>query len=475
MRYVFLILLMVCCGLFASVALAGDSDSEEDSDKEDYPGEFTFGSYGRVQITDDTEGHQGRNTNVVAHGPRIFEPSYGELDLGYTFSSDHDFGAKVLFTLALFEPLAHYSSEYDQTWAVRNMYAEMWGFVPKVPWLHIWAGSRMYRGDDIYLLDYWPLDNLNTIGGGLIFDWEGLDVRTHMGVNRLDDEYQYQTIKIPGATFGSADKVYLDRQRWIASAKATYKLLNLYKGFGMKFSAYGEHHQIGKGRRVDPELMVDDVPIYEPETIDQELPKDSGWVAGGQIGLFGFGPYSHINLFAKWAQDLAAYGEAGIPYGTTNDGLTKGAYEFVGALSANWEFKWAGCMAGGYIRKFKDADVNRYDTDDFIEGAISFRPTVFITEHLHQGFEFSYQQHYPFGLDPNGDDHSVSEVYQYSIMEIVSMGRGMYKRPQIRFVYTISQPNGSARDTYPEGLRRPRDTDHFIGFGVEWWFNSSTY
>ena len=26
----------------------------------------------------------------------------------------------------------------------------------------IWAGSRMYRGDDIYLLDFWPLDNLNT-------------------------------------------------------------------------------------------------------------------------------------------------------------------------------------------------------------------------------------------------------------------------------------------------------------------------
>ena len=32
--------------------------------------------------------------------------------------------------------------------------------------LKVWAGSRMYRGDDIYLLNFWPLDNLNTLGGG---------------------------------------------------------------------------------------------------------------------------------------------------------------------------------------------------------------------------------------------------------------------------------------------------------------------
>ena len=25
----------------------------------------------------------------------------------------------------------------------------------------------MYRGDDIYLLDYWPLDDQNIVGGGV--------------------------------------------------------------------------------------------------------------------------------------------------------------------------------------------------------------------------------------------------------------------------------------------------------------------
>ena len=439
-------------------------------------GKFVFGSYGRVQVTDDTNGHPGRSTNVVAYGPRLFEPSYGEMYLSYTINTPDGFGSKVLFTLALFEPLAHYSGDYEQTWAVRNMYAEAWGFVPYVPWLHIWAGSRMYRGDDIYLLDFWPLDNLNTIGGGLIFDWNGLDVRAHAGVNRLNDDYQFQTIAVPGATFGSGEKVFLNRQRWITSGKTTYELANLYNDFGMKFSLYGEFHHLGKGRRIPEELISENVPLYEPNTIDRELPEDEGWILGGQVGFLGFGPASHLNLFARWAQDLAAYGEAGVPFGTKNDGSAKGAYELVTGLSANWEFKWAGILAGGYLRKFKDADVNKYDTDDFIEGAFVLRPVVFLTEHLHQGFEFSYQQHYPFGLNPNGDEHEVAEVFQYSIMEIVSLGRGSYRRPQIRFVYTISEPNGSAQDTFGStGLRRPDKTEHFLGFGVEWWFNSSTY
>ncbi len=44
----------------------------------------------------------------------------------------------------------------------------------------------MYRGDDIYLLDFWPLDNLNTLGGGLAYTFlDDLDVKLHAGVNQL--------------------------------------------------------------------------------------------------------------------------------------------------------------------------------------------------------------------------------------------------------------------------------------------------
>lgn len=478
---VFLVAIMMPLPAFAEEKSGDDDDtnqnSEEDKNKRELTKSgFLFGSYGRVQVTDDTEGHPGRSTNITAHGSRIFEPSYGELDLSYSINLPDGFGTKVLFTLALFEPLAHYSADYGQIWAVRNMYAEAWGFFPYVPWLHVWAGSRMYRGDDIYLLDFWPLDNLNTVGGGLIFDWEMLDIRAHCGVSRMTKDYQFQKITIPGAGYETSEKVLLDRQRTIASGKATVKLENLYHGFGMKVSAYGEYHHLPDGESIPAELIEDNVPDYKPEDIIEEVPEDEGWVFGGQVGFFGFGPNSHVNLYARWAQDLAAYGEVGVPYGTNNDNTAEGATEFVTGLSANWESKWVGFMMGAYLRRFIDADVNEYDTDDFMEGVFSFRPAVYFTEHLQQGFEFTYQKHYPFGLEADSGEHQVSEVFQYSFLEIVSLSRGNYYRPQFRFVYTISQPNEAARNTYASGdMRRPNKLDHFIGFGVEWWFNSSTY
>ena len=45
---------------------------------------------------------------------------------------------------------------------MRNLYAQ--GTYDNIT---MWAGSRMYRGDDIYLLNWWPLDNQNTVGGGI--------------------------------------------------------------------------------------------------------------------------------------------------------------------------------------------------------------------------------------------------------------------------------------------------------------------
>ena len=56
----------------------------------------------------------------------------------------------------------------------------------------------MYRGDDIYLLDWWPLDNQNTIGGGASYDFKKTDTRVaaHVGMQRLDDPYQYQVTQV---------------------------------------------------------------------------------------------------------------------------------------------------------------------------------------------------------------------------------------------------------------------------------------
>ncbi len=433
---------------------------ESGRDTENTPDGFYFGSYGRVPVTGDLDGHPGYSSNVVHHGARIMEGPYAELDFGYKLSHpDNHFNVKILSTLALFEGLFHYTGVDDQKIGLRNLYAEVSGFLPYVS---LWMGSRMWRGDDIYLLDYWPLDNLNTYGGGLSVDWQGLQLRFHMGVNRLMDDYQYQEIKVPGRAMWAETITGLDRQRLISSLKATYHLFNLKDDFSMKFSAYGEFHHLPSGG-----LTLED-------QTTQDLPSDKGFLAGAQIGMWGFGKSSHLNLFFKYAAGLAAYGEWSSPWGLADDYSTDGAYEFVSGASFNWESHWVGVTAGGYLRRFSDADDNKYDMDDFWEGIFTVRPSIYVWDHFQQAFELSYQQRKPDGIQPLTDKVESPYVVQFSVIEILSWDRSSFERPHFRLFYTMSYLNDHALNLYPVGDRRSdKNIQHFLGAGVEWWFNSS--
>ncbi len=55
------------------------------------------------------------------------------------------------------------------------------------------------------------------------------------------------------------------------------------------------------------------------------------------------------------------------------------------------------------------------------------------------------------------------------------LGRGTYSRPQIYFIYTVSRMNDDARIALydPRDVRYGDEVVHYLGAGVEWWFNSS--
>ena len=148
---------------------------------------FRFGSYGRVQPSMDPEHlSTGRQVSIVSPKPRVDEGTYVEITLGYTpYRDENGTEVEVVTTLALDgAKLFHYDGNWDASLAIRNLYVEarnLW-----LDGLTVWAGSRMYRGDDIYLLDFWPLDNLNTYGGGI--GWHGkprTNIDLHFGTNRL--------------------------------------------------------------------------------------------------------------------------------------------------------------------------------------------------------------------------------------------------------------------------------------------------
>ncbi|MBU6162515.1 MAG: carbohydrate porin [Myxococcales bacterium] len=427
-------------------------------------GEFQFGSYGRVVVASDLDGGAGKEVNVVSFGPRLKESPYLELDLAYALRTNTDAEFRTVVTAALVNAMFHYDGDFDGQIALRNAFVEASGF--GVEGLSFWAGSRMYRGDDIYLLNFWPMDNLNTVGGGTRYAFTpDMSLAVHFGANRLDNRLQFQNVAVPAPTFGTENRILNDRLRPIVSARWEHLFHELAPGVGIKYVVWGDFQRLGEGVTRDN----NDVEI--------ELPADTGYTLGAQVGAWGFTPNGFANLFVRYSRGLAVAGELNIPTaGLATDRTYASASLVRLGTSFNAESRWIGVTGGAYMQWFSDADDVNYDRDDYAEGVFAVRPAIFITDHFHQAFEISYQRRVPEGLSPRTDSYLEPAILQFGFMPTLSLGRGMYRRPVLRLIYAASLLNAGARDLFPEGdPRHEASTQHFLGLGAEWWFNSSTY
>lgn len=444
---------------------APESEGDAEQKSRSLRSGFGFGSYGRVGVSSDAEGGKGQRLGFVTHQPRLGEEPYVELDFYYHAQPIE--GSETTFTatttLALNEELFHFNGNWESALALRNLYVE--GNDVFLPGLGIWVGSRMYRGDDIYLLDFWPLDSLNTLGGGIHYRFGQTWVGWHFGVNRLRDAYQYQEVAVPGLDNTSETVVLLNRQRYITSLKAEQLFDDDGTGFGSKVKIYGEFHHIGEGT----------LNAHRPEIEQEQLMADFGWLAGAQYTLWGFGPSSHVHLFARYARGLAAYGEFAIPFGLDDNKRAKEAEEFLTALSGNWEWdSWIGLMLAGYARYFKDADSNKYDWEDGWEYVVAARPQVFLHRHFAIAGELSYQTRNPAGLNPWTGRKEIPGIFKFSVFPMVTYDKGSFARPQLRLIYTLTHQNEAARDMYnPLDPRHEMEVAHYFGLQAEWWFNST--
>ena len=422
---------------------------------------FRFGSYGRVQPSMDPESlSSGHQASIVSPRPRVDEGTYVEITLGYTpYRDENGTEVEVVTTLALDgAKLFHYDGNWDASLAIRNLYVEarnLWfdGFT-------VWAGSRMYRGDDIYLLDFWPLDNLNTYGGGI--GWHGktrTNIDLHFGTNRLTNGYQYEVISTESSRYvGTEDVVYLDRQRFIASLKAEQQW-----GTDIQFKAklYGEVHAIKEGEWIET----------QPELI-KKLPSDSGWLIGAEFGMWNFLDDSFLNVFLKYGRGLAAYGEMAVPFGFSSDLKASGASQFLFGLSTGLDFKYVNVLAAGYVRYFADADGISEDYDDGVDGVWDIRITGRIGKYFAPGIELSQQLRHANGVNPETLSQDLASVFKFSLLPAVRFGDGILARPEIRVNYTLSVLNDAARYMFNEKDHlRDAKIEHFLGIAAEWWFN----
>lgn len=430
---------------------------------------FHFGSYGRVRAATDMRGGGPQWGNIVRNGSRLDNGPYAELELRNTQYTDDGLRVRVVSTLAFQGDPFHYTGKFETQMAIRNLFVDVRGLGH--PGLTVWAGSRMYRGDDIYLLDFWPLDNLNTLGGGAIFDaTKSTRLQMHVGTNRLiDGTFQYQQKALPNPTgVGGTQTATLNRPRTIVSGKITQFFPHNTARQGFKVSIHGEGHILPSG------ISESSSTIEQPATY---LPADNGFVIGAQATPYGFGDsQGFAHLFVRYARGLAAYGDMSIPYGLNPEKKASGANEFLVALAGNVQVDRLALMWGAYARRFDDASESKYSFYRFWEGILSLRPMAYTSKHTGVAVEGSYQFRNANVLDDWGK-HQVPQVFRLSAMPFITpTGWGSYNRPILFLLYTASMRNQATRDLYADDdPRSQRKVEHYFGLGAEWWFNSSSY
>jgi maltoporin len=415
-----------------------------------------------VTASSDGAGGSGKQLAVVAHPPRLEEQSYLELDLSY-HTAEPEFGRfRIVTTLAVSDAMFHSDGDFDGKIALRNAFVE--GRDLGVDDLSVWVGSRMLRGDDIYLLDFWPLDNLNTVGAGAAWGAVGKTrISGHLGLNQVKNAYQYQELQVADPEFGTDSVILMDRVRLIGSLRAEQPLA--LGELSAKVVGYGEVHRLGEG-------IAEDV-----ERVRQLMPSELGTTLGVEASVWGFGERGFANLFVRHATGIAALGELATPTsGLAQDGSVTDTTSTRIATSAGFGAGRFDLIAGAYVDWFSDADKVNYDGDDYYEGTIALRPSYRVAGGYKQAFEFSYQGHRSNGLSARTDTFLVPAILKAAIIPTLAAGTGPFARPELRLIYQVSVLNDGAQEQYPaEDVRRRGAIHHYLGIGAEWWFNSSTY
>ncbi len=442
---------------------------------------FRFGSYGRLIAGSDTRGGKPERLLVGAVGPRVIEDSYLELEMQYGFETKRGIKLRPIITLAFDGTLFHDTGDFDAHPAIRNMYLD----ATLSSTVSAWVGSRMYRGDDIYLFDYWPLDDQNTVGAGVLYrsaeipankNGNAVELAGHVGFNRLNDDYQFQQVEVANPEQGATTITQLNRERIIASATASYLLMLDPKLPSMKFKLHAELHELPSGTRA----RLDETGA--PTGVLEALPADSGHLIGAELSIFGrstAGYHDHLNLFARYASGLATFDELAPPTSFGTDLKTTNASELSFGLSGNYDTAFGNCMIGALSRRFIDAssDDNTVDHADGWEYAIDARPLVRVLPDVFVGADISYQARFPRGLNPYTERAEDPAIFQLAPMVVYSpMGPSAYDRPQLRAVFDFAHLNQGALDEYvPDDPRHAHGNIYSITFQAEWWFNSSNY
>lgn len=431
---------------------------------------FVFGSYGRLSVASDFRGEVGRSARLVTFAPRVDEDdTYAELELRRE-DRFFEWDTRIVATVAYGGPLFHFDGDFSERIAIRNLYVDTQHQSRRG--LGLWAGSRMVRGDDVYLMNFWALDNLNMVGGGARYAVDDvMEISLTVGSAQPNDPFYRQVDRVPARSgFATEEVLVLNRPRWIIAGRATYWPMGRTANTGLKGVFYAEQHFLASGVR------------NRDDGTRERLPEDQGYVIGGQIGGYHAPTHTFLNLFLRYARGLGVYDPMGAPFSTGTVITTGRAEQTRLAFSGNWEWRddatfAFGLQIGGYYQYTRDADPAMLNRGAMSEGALSIRPHIWFGDMAGFAIDASHQGVGVAAIDPTTGNPEGGQIEKIAFMPFFSpFGRGTYTRPHIRLIYSASFLDQGARALYPmTDSRIGVGTIHYGGIQVEWWFDSSSY
>lgn len=443
----------------------------------------SFGSYGRVGVdwsfvNGGSIGRRLNLNNMGSIGGRLEEQDYLELApvLHFKPFKENDptmINVQLRFavysrSLSLFGNSST-SSLGGLTLALPEIFAEARNI--NNSGVNVWIGSRLYRGPDVHIADYFYFNDHSGQGFGIELRNTRFCTIFVSSTDTSSNLPPYFYLNFQTGTPGLAlrQRVVFNLEHDIVfSEKQTLTLL-------------GEFHRMG-----DADSPVEISPYAGDSTVVLNYPSDFGYVFGVQhvsvLGESGSGQYNRIAL--RYGARIANGGDGGISktsftFGAPNlDEMNfKNAYsislvdEVFLNLSENNAFNGyliftkskGGAETDGLAETYFGREVYN-SKKDF---TIGFRDTHFFTDKFHVIGELHYSNR------KDGTDEPYAMTKLSLAPTFVPAGqKSAWARPQLRFVASLARYNNAAKENLYSpylGFTGPKQWGYYFGVKAEWW------
>jgi maltoporin len=464
MKKHFLFIVFVSINLFAQAPIISNKN-------------FSFGSYGRIGIgkslgIDDSEYPQSLNLKGMGSiGGRFEENDYLELASALHFKPT--IASKDTTKISLQARFAFYTTQGQLIGNVSDK--SFGGITTALPELFVeasnimgsdwtvWVGARLFRNDDIHIIDHFYFDDHSGQG---------------VGIKHKNTQFSVIYTGSIDTTSTLPPNFYIN----IVNGTPTLGLRNRY------VSILEHNHQVKKGyiklmgefHRLPSGTTKDATTVYN-------YPADVGYVLGAKYfkTISSKLPGSFNAISARYGGGIANGGDGGssrtyMTYGGPNLETNKFKNAFSIALTETFLINFnKNYSLNGYAlyTKSRGASDSLNTTTDYLGKKILFnrkqdialgaRGTWYIKNWLHllHEFDLTWRQ------DGTQD---FAQMTKFSIAPtlVPTSQRDVWARPHFRFVYSVAHYNQFAADNlYSPYLQQSgtKSWGQYIGVKVEWW------